>query len=169
MNKDQFIKIFKESLGAITAERFYETERGYQGQLLIELDNRFKREHNVPNQTIIEQEYQKTLPNHGIDIRPDIIFHIPHEAGVHQDRRDGNFVVIECKLKATQRKAIEDFNNLDLMFEKLNYPLGIFLNIDSDKTFYEKYTGRYKNRLCCFAVQLVDGKVKIIEHGGRET
>ena len=163
MNKKLFLKIFRESIRAITAKRFFSTERGYQGQLVTELNKRLKIEQIFPGMPIVEQEYQKTLDNHGITIRPDIIIHIPHEEGTYQNRRAGNFVVIQLKLRASKDDANDDSNNLDLMFEKLNYPLGIFLNVDSDETFFGNYSGKYNDRLHCFAVRLVNKEVDIHE------
>ena len=114
-----------------------------------------------PSETIVEQEYQKVLEKHGIRKRPDIIIHIPYEKGLYPNRYTGNFVAIQLKLRASETKAKEDFNTLDLMFERLKYPLGIFSNIDSDKTFFDCYSGNYKSRLYCFAVQLVEGEVVV--------
>ena len=71
--------------------------------------------------------------------------------------------MIQLKLIASEGAASRDFDNLDLMFEKLKYPLRIFLNINSEKTFYDRYYGNYKKRLHCFAVQLVSNKVVLHE------
>ncbi len=46
--------------------------------------------------------------------------------------------MIELKLRASEFEARDDFSKLDLMFEKLNYPPGIFLNIDSNETFFDQ-------------------------------
>jgi len=111
----------------------------------------------------VEQEYQKTLKKHAIRIRPDIVIHIPYERGISLNRRSDNYVVIQMKLKASEKRAKEDFQKLNLMFEKLNYPLGIFLNISSNETFYDSYSGNYKERLHCFSVQLVNNEVVLYE------
>jgi len=163
MKKESFLKIFKDSLRAITDKRYFSTERGYQGQLLIELNKRLEIEPIFPSEVIVEQEYQKVLEKHGITIRPDIIIHIPYEEGIYPNRRTGNFIVIQLKLRASESQAREDFDKLDLMFEKLEYPLGIFLNIDSNKTFFDCYSGNYKDRLHCFAVQLINKEVALYE------
>ncbi len=48
------------------------------------------------------------------------------------------------------------------MFEKLNYPLGIFINIASKETFYKKYQGKFPERIQCYAVELnAEGVVTI--------
>lgn len=166
LEKDIFLSTFRDSLKAINEERFFSTERGYQGQLLSELDRRLKIKKIFLGDSVVEQEYQKTLKQHGIYKRPDIIIHIPYRDGIHPSRRYGNYVVIQLKLNATNdKKAKEDFDKLDLMFNKnkLDYPIGIFLNINSDKTFFDSYSGDYKNRLHCFAVKLSDSKVLIHE------
>lgn len=163
MNKEQFLSIFRDSIQAITDERYFSTERGYQGQLLAELNSKLNIEQIFPGNPIVEQEYQKTLDNHGITIRPDIIIHTPYERRIHENRRAGNLIVIQIKREASNDEAKEDFDKLDLMFEKLDYPLGIFLNINSSNTFFDIYSGDYNGRLCCFAVRLVNNKVVIYE------
>ena len=124
MNIKRFVDILKASILSITNERYFSTERGYQGQLLGEL---IKRKPDIeqifPNDPNIEQEYQKNLDEHGIAKRPDIIIHIPYERGMYQNRKYGNSVVIQLKLRASESKAKEDFNKIDLMFEKLDYPI----------------------------------------------
>lgn len=163
MEKDLFLSVFRDSLKSINEERFFSTERGYQGQLLSELDKRLKIKRILPGDTVIEQEYQKTLKKHGINIRPDIIIHVPYRDKIRPSRRYGNYVVIQLKLNATEDNAKQDFEKMDLVYSKLDYPIGIFFNIDSDKTFYNSYSGDYKDRLHCFAVRLSDNKVLIYE------
>ncbi len=158
-----FLREFRHSLKAINKKHFFSTERGYQGYLLSELDKRIKKEKIFLEDIIVEQEYQKTSKNHGIRKRPDIIIHIPYREKIHPSRCYGNYVVIHLKLNASEKKAKDDFEKLDSMFDKLNYPLGIFLNINSDKTFFDSYSGDYKDRLHCFAVKLSDNKVLIYE------
>ena len=129
----------------------------------MQMNSRANIKQIFPDNAIWEQEYQKTLKNHGVNIRPDIIIHIPYEVGIYDNRASGNFIVIQLKLNAYVRKAREDFDKLDLMFEKLDYPLGIFLNIASTKTFLDQYEGSYPKRLHCFAVRLVNNEVIIYE------
>lgn len=163
LGKDLLLRGFRDSIRAIKTRRLFSTERGYQGRLLTELDKRNMIEKIIPGDAVIEQEYQKSLETHGINIRPDIIIHIPYSEETGLSRASGNFVIIQLKLKANEIKAKEDFKNMDLMFSKLDYPLGIFLNIDSDKTFYSSYSGEHKDRLHCFAVKLSKDKVFICE------
>ena len=79
MDKETLLARITTALEAVTAPRFYESERGYQGALLGEL-KRVIPEHLLPADTIIEQEYQKRLKTHGLNIRPDIIIHDPFDA-----------------------------------------------------------------------------------------
>lgn len=165
MDKDSFLNAFRDSLKAINKKRFFFTERGYQGRLLSELDKRLKIKKIFPGDIVVEQEYQKTLEKHRINLRPDIIIHVPYRDKIHHSRRYGNYVVIQLKLNASKKRATEDFEKLNSMFDKnkLDYSLGIFLNINSDKTFFNSYSGDYKDRLHCFAVKLSDNKVLIYE------
>jgi len=162
MDKEVFLDAFRDSIRAITDIRYFRNERGYQGQLITELSRRANGQ-IFPDNAIWEQEYQKTAGKHGLRIRPDIILYVPYEKGLYGDRRSGNFVVIQIKRKASIDKAREDFNKLDLMFKNLDYPLGIFLNLNSAKTFFDYYTGNYPERLHCFAVRLLNHEVVIYE------
>lgn len=163
MDKETFLNIFRDSIRAITDSRYFSNERAYQAALFAELKNKANIEQIFSSDAILEPEYQKTLRKHRITIRPDIIIHVPYKKGMHSNRRGGNFVVIQLKRKASKSKAREDFDKLDLMFEKLDYPLGIFLNINSANTFFNCYTGDYSERLHCFAVRLVNHEVVIYE------
>ena len=91
-----FLNALIDSVGAIDEARLFQDERGYQGELLQELARRFYKG-GFPGDPIVQQEYQKTIPSHGIRIRPDIIVHIPFERGASKDRRHGNFIAIELK------------------------------------------------------------------------
>ena len=165
MNKftEEFFEIFKKSLQSITEPRFFKSERGYQGALIAEMEKHFSKPLFKGN-PIVEQEYQKTLLNHEITIRPDIIIHIPFGRGKVKNRKQGNFIVIQLKLQANESDAIDDFEKIDLMFDKLNYPIGIFLNIDTPNTFFDCYKGDFTDRLYCFFFFLKDEKVIINEN-----
>jgi len=145
-------------LGGITNPRFYETERGYQGELLAGLRAGLP-ELGLPGGAVVEQEYQKRLPSHGIRVRPDIIVHVPALEG--EDRRVGNFAVMELKLRAGAVEAREAFSSIDAVIRALDYPLGVFVNIDSSATHVREYHGESKDRLHLFAVRLVRGRVEI--------
>jgi hypothetical protein len=163
MDKEVFLDTLRDSMRAITNGRYFSTERGYQGQLIAELNSRLNISQNFQDNAVWEQEYQKQADKHGITIRPDIILHVPFETGIYNNRRTGNFIVIQLKRRASVRKAKEDFKKLNLMFEKLDYPLGIFINIDSARTFHDCYAGDYSERLYYFAVKLANDEVIIYE------
>lgn len=136
---EKLLKVIRESLAAIDNPRFYHTERGYQGAFTAELSQRMPSL-NLDG-AIIEDEYQKRIPYHGLKIRPDIIIHIPFEKGQHKARREGNFVAFELKLNATKKKAMKDYEDLSSLCEVLDYPLGVFINIASNKAFLDEYEG----------------------------
>jgi len=152
------IDAIAQSLRTITHPRFYETERGFQGEFLVSL-RRVLPDIGLPGDAIVEQEYQKRVLDHGIKIRPDIIIHVPTPSG--SDRRRGNFVAFELKLAARTKDALEDFGNLDEIIAALDYPLGIFVNIASAHTYADIYGGRFPDRIRCFAVQLAEGGVRV--------
>ncbi len=163
MDKDVFLDTFRDSIRAITGDRYFSNERAYQAALFAELKSKGNIQQIFSIDAIPETEYQKILIKHGITIRPDLILHVPYKEEMYENRRSGNFVVIQLKRKASVRKAREDFDKLDLMFQKLGYPLGIFLNINSANTFSNHYTGDYPERLYCFAVILINHEVVIHE------
>jgi hypothetical protein len=147
---DRIISTVTQSLAAISDPRFYESERGFQGQLLAELIQRLPSS-LIPSQPIVEQEYQKNLQRHGIRIRPDLIIHVPTPQG--GDRTRGNYVAIELKLNANSKSVLGAFSNLSLLMERLSYPLGVFINISSTNTHGQAYSGEFPDRMHCFAVQ----------------
>ena len=163
MDKDRFLRVFKESLEVITEKRFFSSELGYQGQLVSELNKRLIMELVFSSRAVVEQEYQKRLKRHGIRIRPDIIIHVPYSEGIHSSRKEDNYVVIQLKKNSSKKDALDDFKKIDLLFQNLDYPLGVFLNIDSEKNFYSDYLGEYRDRIHCFAVRL-SAEDKVIIH-----
>jgi hypothetical protein len=146
------------ALRAVSTPRFFETERGYQGELLAELRAALPAL-ALPGDAIVEQEYQKTLPVHKINIRPDIIIHVPAAEG--GNRNIGNFAVFELNFQAGPTEAREDFLNLDTVIGALDYPLGVFVNIDSVRTQAAHYQGAYRERIHFFAVRLIDGVAQV--------
>jgi hypothetical protein len=157
LHKKRFLSLLQNALESICEPRFFETERGYQGELLVQLRKRLRCA-AFPGDPIVEQEYQKTIPSHGIRIRPDIIIHIPFERGHTEQRDQGNFVAIELKRRSTEIEAHGDFANLAQMHQALRYPLTIFINIDSEKTRSAICPKSIASRTICFAVRLEDGK-----------
>lgn len=158
MDEEVLIAAVRASLAAITSARFFETERGYQGALLVELHKRL----DLKDQKIVEQEYQKNMREHGLDIRPDIIIHEPFETGRYAARTEGNIAVMELKVKASKKEASDDIDSLRQMIEVLNYPIGFFINIASVKTCAELVPDAMKDHIVCLAVSLKDGKTEVI-------
>ncbi len=156
---NDLLNIVRESLIAISHPRYYKTERGFQGEFLAELKQR------LPSLqwegAIVEQEYQKRMPDHGIRIRPDIIVHVPFESGRTISRSEGNFVVFELKLNADAKDALQDYENLSSMCEVLGYPLGVFINISATSAHLNQYHGPHKEKLHAFAVRLHGNQVEV--------
>jgi hypothetical protein len=159
MKRDELLACVVESLTAISTPRFFQTERGYQGALLSQLDRRLQ----LPDYAIVEQEYQKQAGLHGVTIRPDIIIHEPFSPGRHGARTEGNLAVMELKLRATPAEALADFENLGLMLNKLSYQLGIFINIDSTSTHVDLVPAACRERIVCFAANIANGAVTVIK------
>jgi hypothetical protein len=158
---ERFLGVLRGSLTAILNPRFYESERGFQGQLLIELSKRIPD--FLPDHAVLEQEHQKTLARHGLDIRPDVIIHQPFDPAIHFSRRDGNFAVIELKLRANAAKAKEDFESLHKMLTVLHYPLGIFININDSRTHDNQIPAHARGRIVALATTLTDQGARIVE------
>ncbi|MBK7664281.1 MAG: hypothetical protein IPJ21_12180 [Sterolibacteriaceae bacterium] len=156
---DDVLRGVRDALASITAPRFFQTERGYQGALLAQLHQRLL----LSDDAIVEQEYQKQAGQHGLTIRPDIIVHEPFDPARHHARTEGNVAVIELKLRATAADALGDFQSLRSMLEVLRYPLGVFVNIDAAVTHAGSIPADLHGRIVCFAVMLVRGVPQIIE------
>jgi len=159
MMLDLIIESTVFALTAIKAPRFFKSERGYQGIFYCKLYEKFENLGLVTEDQIIEMEYQKS-GRHGLSQRPDIIFHIPvdHSGG---DIVENNFAVWALKARASAVEAQKDFEKLDQMFEFLNYPLGFFVNVNTEQHHLNLYKGNYKDRLVGFSVWLQDESPKI--------
>jgi hypothetical protein len=81
---------------------------------------------------------------------------------VTQHRYQGNFAAVEIKLRSTEAQADQDFASLELMKERLGYPLTVFLNIDSGKTYAERCPTSIAKQTTCFAVRLKGGEPLIV-------
>lgn len=155
------IKDVRDALSCIRNPRFYETERGFQGELNAELRSRLL-EFEL-NGALVEQEYQKRIKEHGFRTRPDMIIHVPFEGSEFQNRSEGNFVVIELKHRSSRNGARDDYQNLSRMCHELRYPLAIFINIDSDDTFVDECAALTHGVIHAFAVRLSNGEVEMTE------
>lgn len=158
------IEITKQAIRNIKNPRSFKTERGYQGELLTNLNNLLSECDLLSPEYVVEQEYQKTIPRHNLKQRPDIIIHIPTEDIGSENVRDNNFTVFALKLNGNETNALEDFNKLDEMFDKLGYPHGIFINIGGyPNSFLNLYAGDYKDRIHEIAIDLGENnKVNIL-------
>lgn len=161
---DKFFEALSEALASIGERRFFASERGYQGELIAELQRRLG-DVGLPGSPIVEQEYQKTLPHHGITIRPDLIVHIPFERGRTATRQDGNFVAIELKRNATSKEADEAFGSLLLMARCLRYPATVFINVDGRYTHADRCPPEIASQTTCFAVYLADDEPIVVVSG----
>lgn len=159
MHTDAILVSMREALAACAHPRLFETERGFQGQLMVELSKRI----HLPEQAILEQEYQKRLSSHGLTNRPDIVIHVPYDRTQHSSRASGNIAVIELKLNASASEATADFASLATMLKVLHYPLGIFVNIGSSETYGTLVPEGAKGRIVTYAVSFEKGKVTVVE------
>ncbi len=162
---EALVNAIRDAVHAIQTPRFFETERGYQGELLAEIRMRLKRLPEIPEwdvDVVVEQEAQKRTTAHGLKLRPDLIIHEPFDNKRHSTRREGNYICLELKLRASEAQASEAYRNLSQLMSALNYPLGIFINIDSSQT-YISLAPTNSGRFFAFAVKLEDGEVKVYE------
>lgn len=139
------------ALTKVNNQRFFENERGFQGEFKANLKAELGID--LPAGSIIEDEHQKRLKDHGLRLRPDLIIHIPYDEKTNPNRKSGNYVVFALKKQATEKIAIEDFEKLDKMIKALDYKLGVFINIDANQTFYENCLVDSNDRIICFAVK----------------
>jgi len=157
--KQQIIDTTIDALNSINHIRLFKSERGFQGRLFCELQSILDSSGIVPEDSILEMEYQKSS-RHSTKQRPDIILHIPTEVSGEEVYKN-NFAVWALKREATKKGAIEDFEKLDKMSRDLSYPIGFFININSDRHHLENYKGDYPDRIIAFAVRLNSGIVSL--------
>jgi hypothetical protein len=147
------------ALSSISTNRYFRSERGYQGAFYCKLRDEFEKYDLANEEQIIEMEYQKSS-RHGMSQRPDIIFHIPVEhSGSNID--ENNYAVWALKANANHKAAGDDFDKLEEMFRHLKYHLGFFININSDQNHLATYTGSFKDRIFAFAVWLQDDTIRL--------
>jgi len=152
------------AISQIREPRLFSTERGYQGQLVTELDKLMEGEPGSIARPIVEQEYQKRAKLHGLKLRPDIIVHIPFDRGVSPTRRDDNHLVILLKLAAKKKKAEQDFKKLEMICSVLDYPVGAFVNITSSALWLPHYNRQSDKNFILYeiAVTLHDMEPKLL-------
>jgi hypothetical protein len=158
---DSLISATISALKSIRRPRYFENERGYQGQFYHILHGKLEEQGVFSNTgLILTEEHQKSSRSHGTRQRPDIILHAPrNETGA--EVYENNIAVWALKLNATFDEAKEDFRKLDEMFKHLHYPLGIFINLNSASHYISSYEGDYPDRIVEFAVRLEDGEAVI--------
>jgi len=137
MDTSLALRCIIEALKQIRSQRYFNSERGFGGQLQANLERLLKENNVIPDEAIVEEEYQKRKDDHNMTYRPDIIVHIPFEAGLTRTRKEGNFIAFELKLRANEKAASYVFDKLSTYLKKLNYELGIFVNISGEKPFIE--------------------------------
>ena len=105
---------------------------------------------------MLEMEYQKSRSEHDGRKRPDILLHIPVEISGARPNQN-NFVVWALKREGKVRGIKKEIINFHYMFNTLNYQFGIFLNINSDNSFKEKFEKQFQGKVISFAVKLENG------------
>jgi len=153
------LKATDDALRRVSEPRFFRTERGFHGRFYCALQQALDERQLLRGLRILEMEYQKSA-RHGMTQRPDIILHEPAEDSASSVAKN-NVAVWALKRKASPTEALDDFNKLDQMFRTLNYPLGIFVNIDSGQHHGDSYSGEYPKRFYAVAVRLDKGHVEV--------
>lgn len=149
--RNVLVRATEAAIYEVTHPRFFATERGFHGRFYCSLQAQLDQEGILIDGRILEMEYQKS-GRHGLTQRPDIVLHAPaEESGASV--RDNNFAVWALKFRANEGDACDDFRKLNEMFEYLHYPLGFFLNIESDETMLQHYIGDFRDRLVAVAVR----------------
>lgn len=161
MMRELIITSTIDALRSIEQNRFYKTERGYHGRFYCALQSALDEQGVLKSDSglILEMEYQKSS-RHGTGQRPDVILHTPTEV-TNAQVTENNVAVWALKRNGNDNKAKEDFEKLDLMFKRLHYPLGFFINVSSDLHRLDKYEGHSPNKLIAFAVKLTNGEIRI--------
>lgn len=159
METEAIVKATNDALVCLSEARFFCTERGFHGRFYCVLQNILEERGLLKSPRVLEMEYQKSS-RHEISQRPDIILHVPAEDSDAQVS-EFNFAVWALKRRATKSKAREDFEKLNEMFYRLEYPLGIFVNIDAQDHMASEYLGCYKDRLYAVAVWLEDQQAMV--------
>jgi len=136
------VAITFQAITNVKHPRFWETERGFHGEFHAVLREILISERIIRYAgPILEQEYQKSA-RHGLSQRPDSILHMPaRQWGLK--RYEGNFAVWALKRRSSEDEA-----------KLLRYPLGFFLNVDSERTFARVYRGQHAERIHCISCRL---------------
>lgn len=152
--REKIIAATCEAIRSVKEPRLWETERGFQGGFHNALHACLHKACLLKEGVVLEMEYQKSR-RHGMSQRPDIVLHVPSEINVKKN----NFAVWALKHQATRVEAEADFKKLDEMFDRLKYPLGFFINIQSRETMRAHYQGQFCDSLICIAPKLTEGEI----------
>jgi hypothetical protein len=163
MDSKELLNVIAAALTSVT-DPHYEDERGFQGEFYAQLRLRL-RDMALPEGALLREEYQKRLAEHGLRIRPDIILHEPFDPSRHRGRDEGNHAAMELKRRATPDTAANAFRNLVAMIDALNYPLGVFINIDSPKTWAESVPEAHRAGIFCLAAHLDENGEPLVVRG----
>ena len=150
-----------DALARIRNPRFYKTERGFQGEFAAVVHQGMNSQALIGEQFVVEEEYQKRRI-HLTRQRPDLILHLPTEVSGAIPNQN-NIAVWAFKQKAHPGKARRDFENLDVMFDRLNYPIGVFINISSHLHHLNLYEGPFPERMVAFATRLEADAIFVIQ------
>lgn len=164
MDNKELLNIIAAALTSVTNPHYYQDERGFQGEFYAQL-RLLLQDVALPEDALLRQEYQKRLAQHGLGIRPDIILHEPFDPTRHRGRDEGNHAVMELKRRATPSSAAHAFKSLIAMTDALNYPLGVFINVDSPKTWAESVPEAYRARIVCLAAHLDENGAPLVVRG----
>ena len=164
MDESEVFQVIRGSLRAVSGARFFQSERGFQGEFLSALRARLPDIRGLDSDVIIEQEYQKRAQEHGLTIRPDLIIHVAFDPNRHPDRKHGNYVIFELKLNANSTDARAAFCHIARLMEILHYPLGVFINIGSSETHFSEVVRPEAGRVAAFGVTLENDQVEICEN-----
>ncbi len=137
------------ALRLISTLRYFRTERGFVAEFYHQLTEQLKNSNLFPQHTILEIEVQKKQALHyGVTQRPDLLIHIPIETGLTKNANENNFVVYAFKLGGNPAEVKSDYNKLEQMLDRLNYELGVFINIGAyPKIYLDTYNGNYQARI----------------------
>jgi hypothetical protein len=164
MDINELLKVTAAALTSVTNPHYYQDERGFQGEFYAQL-RLLLRDVTLPVGTLPREEYQKKLAQHGLRIRPDIIIHEPFDPTRHRGRDEGNHAVMELKRRATPSAAANATKSLITMIDTLNYRFGVFINVDSTKTWAESVPRAYRARIVCLAVHLDESGTPVLASG----
>ena len=148
--RDLIVTSTLEGLPRVISPRFFVSERGYAAALSCHIIRGLEDRGLMIDGRIVELEYQKSR-RHQTEQRPDIIFHVPTEYSGGAPTAN-NYAVWALKCRAGDEDAADDFWKLDQMFELLCYPLGFFINVNSQSDKLEVYNGPHADRLIGIAV-----------------